>query len=44
VKPSDQADLGEFLCIPATLTNATGFTNVFVVARCADKNTELGLN
>ena len=44
VKPSGQADSGEFLSIPATLTNANGLTDVCVVARCADKNTELGLN
>jgi hypothetical protein len=34
----------EFLSIPATLTNANGLTDVCVVARCADKGTELGLN
>jgi cytochrome c len=44
VKPSGQADSGEFLSLPATLTNANGLTDVCVVARCADKNTELGLN
>jgi hypothetical protein len=44
VKPSGQADSGEFLSIPATLNNANGLTDVCVVARCADKNTELGLN
>lgn len=44
VKPSGQADSGEFLSIPAKLTNANGLTDVCVVARCADKNTELGLN
>jgi hypothetical protein len=44
VKPSGQADSGEFLSIPATLTNASGLIDVCVVARCADKNTELGLN
>jgi cytochrome c len=44
VKPSGHADSGEFLYIPATLTNANGLTDVCVVARCADKNTELGLN
>jgi hypothetical protein len=46
VKPSGQADSGEFLSIPATLTNANanGLADVCVVARCADKNTELGLN
>jgi len=44
VKPSGQADEGEFLSIPATLTNANGLTDLCVVARCADKNTELGLN
>jgi hypothetical protein len=44
VKPSGQADSGEFLSIPATLTNANGLTDVCVVARCADKTTELGLN
>jgi len=44
VKPSGQADSGEFLSIPATLTNANGLTDVCVIARCADKNTELGLN
>jgi hypothetical protein len=44
VKPSGQADSGEFLSIPATLTNANGLTDVCVVARCAEKNTELGLN
>jgi hypothetical protein len=30
--------------LPATLTNANGLTDLCVVARCADKNTELGLN
>ncbi len=35
---------GQFLEIPATLTNASGLTNLCVVARCADKNTVLGLN
>jgi len=44
VKPSGQADSGEFLSLPATLTNVNGLTDVCVVARCADKNTELGLN
>ena len=44
VKPSGQADEGEFLSLPATLTNAHGLTDLCVVARCADKNTELGLN
>jgi cytochrome c len=44
VKPSGQADSGEFLSIPATLTNATGLTDICVIARCADKNTEIGLN
>jgi cytochrome c len=44
VKPSGQADSGEFPSIPATLKNANGLTDVCVVARCADKSTELGLN
>ena len=44
VKPSGQADSGEFLSIPATLKNASGLTDVCGVARCADKNTKLGLN
>ena len=44
VKPSGQADSGEFLSLPATLTNATGRTDVCVIARCSDKNTELGLH
>lgn len=44
VKPSGQADSGEFVTIPATLKNANGLTDVCVVARCADKGTELGLN
>ena len=44
VKPSGQADSGEFLSISAKLTNANGLTDVCVVARCADKGTELGLN
>ena len=44
VKPSGQADSGEFLSIPATLTKANGLTDVCVVARCADKSTVLGLN
>jgi hypothetical protein len=44
VKPSGQADSGEFRSIPATLTNATGLTDVCVIARCADKTTELVLN
>jgi hypothetical protein len=44
VKPSGHADSGEFLSIPITLMNANGLVDVFVVARCADKSTELGLN
>ena len=44
VKPSGQADSGEFPSISATLKNAKGLTDVCVVARCADKGTELGLN
>jgi cytochrome c len=44
VRPSGQADSGEFLSIPAMLTNAHGLTDVCVIARCTDKNTELGLN
>lgn len=44
VKPSGQADSGEFPSISATLKNANGLTDVCVVARCADKSTELGLN
>ena len=41
VKPSGQADSGEFLSLPATLTIAT---DVCVIARCSDKSTELGLH
>jgi hypothetical protein len=44
VKPSGQADSGEFLSLPATLTIATGLTDVCVIARCSDKSTELGLH
>ena len=44
VKPSGQADSGEFLSLRAKLTNASGLTDVCIVARGADKNTELGLN
>ena len=41
VKPTGE---GKFLELPVTLTNATGLTDVCVVARCGDKNTVLGLN
>jgi cytochrome c len=35
---------GQFLELPATLANATGLTDVCVVAHCTDPNTVLGLN
>jgi cytochrome c len=41
---SGQADTGEFLSLPAPLAHASGLTDLCVVARCEDKNTELGLN
>jgi cytochrome c len=44
VKPSGQADSGEFLSLSAKLNNGNGLTDVCVVARCGDKSTELGLN
>ena len=44
VPPIGAGDNNEFLSLPATLMNATGLTDVCVVARCADKSTVLGLN
>ena len=44
VKPSGQADEGEFLSIPAKLTHGSGLTDLCVVARCAAKTGELSLN
>jgi cytochrome c len=44
VPPIGAGDNNEFLPLPATLMNATGLTDVCVVARCADKSTVLGLN
>ncbi len=44
VPPIGAGDGNEFVSLPATLTNATGLTDVCVVARCADRNTVLGLN
>ena len=41
VKPTGE---GEFLELPATLANATGLTDVCVVAHCPDPATVLGLN
>jgi len=41
VKPTGE---GEFLELPATMKNVNGLTDLCVVARCADKNTVLGLN
>ncbi len=40
---SDDAGL-TWTRIDDSLTNANGLTDICVVARCADKNTELGLN
>jgi hypothetical protein len=44
VPPIGAGDNNEFLPLPATLTSATGLTDICVVARCADKSTVLGLN
>ena len=41
VKPTGA---GEFLEFPAEIANASGLTDVCVIARCADKTTVLGLN
>jgi len=41
VKPTGE---GEFLELSAPLSNATGLTDVCVVARCEDPATVLGLN
>jgi hypothetical protein len=39
-----QADEGEFLSIPAKLSDGAGLTDLCVVARCAAKTCELSLN
>ena len=39
-----QADEGEFLSIPAKLSDGAGLTDLCVVARCVAKTGELSLN